>query len=610
MSTVFRVLQATPTTASLIYWGNQESFYQVDGSSRGGAHFGLQQSGTNKLINWGGYDDIVRRRIQAGTTAPTGGTFTLSYLGQTTAAIARNASGATIQAALEALSNIAPGDISVVGGPLPALVTMRWTPQAAWGSALITLNGASLTGGTLVIDGGGSPRGTFPTLTYTPGTEVSPFYDWVTGEDYLMEVYRSPKQDYLAGELTTDADHPSASQAVGEVAWRLDVTRVSTGVKTTVRDLLYPNCKASGAMYGATSWAEDFNNTTAPTTTVPWEVRWSGYRLDNRLVPTASLQYGTDPSSNTNTDINVADKVGFRMKSVAVRTTATNNVLSHPGPVVRTWSKANNGESLLDTLTLARPLDVVAADRLLAVIGTSGDRSITPSDWDVVFSGPAAAGNIGRVHILTKLVGADPPATYSFLLSGGAGPFAGAILALMGADQIAPALVGTVGQNAETTDAWTAPALSTSTNFGRVFYALVVRPNGLSPSIPTPVGAVEIVDANVSSGEFLNLAVGEDPTPRGAALAPQRSGTLLCMVPHAIVVEDRRSPARPGRPDPRRRWSGGDRGAGCVDGPCCWCRSCAAVPVSPPECRYREPYRRSAGRSCGSGHEGRDHPGG
>jgi hypothetical protein len=53
------------------------------------------------------------------TGIPTGGTFTLTYSGQTTAAIAYNATAAAVQSALEALSNIAPGDVTVTGGPGP-----------------------------------------------------------------------------------------------------------------------------------------------------------------------------------------------------------------------------------------------------------------------------------------------------------------------------------------------------------------------------------------------------------------------------------------------------------------------------------------------------------
>src|SRR5262249_41925037 len=44
------------------------------------------------------------------TGNPTGGTFTLTFSGQTTAAIAYNASAATVQSALQALSSIGSGN--------------------------------------------------------------------------------------------------------------------------------------------------------------------------------------------------------------------------------------------------------------------------------------------------------------------------------------------------------------------------------------------------------------------------------------------------------------------------------------------------------------------
>lgn len=49
------------------------------------------------------------------TGAPTGGTFTLTFIAQTTSAIAYNASAGTVEAALVALSHIAPGDVTVTG---------------------------------------------------------------------------------------------------------------------------------------------------------------------------------------------------------------------------------------------------------------------------------------------------------------------------------------------------------------------------------------------------------------------------------------------------------------------------------------------------------------
>lgn len=50
---------------------------------------------------------------------PTGGSFKLTFSGQQTANIAYNANAAAVQTALENLSNIAPGDVVVGGGPGP-----------------------------------------------------------------------------------------------------------------------------------------------------------------------------------------------------------------------------------------------------------------------------------------------------------------------------------------------------------------------------------------------------------------------------------------------------------------------------------------------------------
>jgi hypothetical protein len=82
------------------------------------------------------------------TGAPTGGTFTLTWGGQTTSDIAYNATAATVQAALEALSNIAPGDVTVTGnagGPY----TLTWGGENLGDDvAAPTADGTDLTGGT------------------------------------------------------------------------------------------------------------------------------------------------------------------------------------------------------------------------------------------------------------------------------------------------------------------------------------------------------------------------------------------------------------------------------------------------------------------------------
>lgn len=84
------------------------------------------------------------------TGTPTGGTFTLTFQGQTTAAIAYNAAASAVQSALLALSNLDSGDVVAAGGAVgTAPVTLTFGGRFAGGDVpKITANGAALTGGT------------------------------------------------------------------------------------------------------------------------------------------------------------------------------------------------------------------------------------------------------------------------------------------------------------------------------------------------------------------------------------------------------------------------------------------------------------------------------
>lgn len=84
--------------------------------------------------------------------AATAGTITITFDGETTAAIAFNATAAAVQAALEALSNIAPGDITVTGGPLPGTITLTFGGRyAATNVPQVTVTPTGLTGGVVTV---------------------------------------------------------------------------------------------------------------------------------------------------------------------------------------------------------------------------------------------------------------------------------------------------------------------------------------------------------------------------------------------------------------------------------------------------------------------------
>ncbi len=97
------------------------------------------------VVQSGSADVNEKQRISL-PSGTSGGTHTLTFDGQTTAAIAYDASAAAVESALEGLSNIAAGDVSVTGdagGP--------WTVEflqayAGVNVPLITGDGSSLTG--------------------------------------------------------------------------------------------------------------------------------------------------------------------------------------------------------------------------------------------------------------------------------------------------------------------------------------------------------------------------------------------------------------------------------------------------------------------------------
>lgn len=84
------------------------------------------------------------------TGTPTGGTFTITFGGQTTDPIAYNASAAAVELAFEALPNVGAGNGTCAGGALPGTpVTITFTGALAGVDVpLATADGSGLTGGT------------------------------------------------------------------------------------------------------------------------------------------------------------------------------------------------------------------------------------------------------------------------------------------------------------------------------------------------------------------------------------------------------------------------------------------------------------------------------
>lgn len=102
---------------------------------------------------YGPYNGLTNEVQTINLGAASAGTVTITFQGNTTSALAYNASAATVQAALEALPNVNPGDIVVTGGPWPATnYTLTFQGQYVGSDvSQITATPSGLTGGTVTI---------------------------------------------------------------------------------------------------------------------------------------------------------------------------------------------------------------------------------------------------------------------------------------------------------------------------------------------------------------------------------------------------------------------------------------------------------------------------
>ncbi len=112
------------------------------------------------------------------TGSPTGGSFTLSLGGQTTTAIAYNASAATVQADLQALSTIGSGSITVAGGNGgPYVCTFTGTLTGVT-EALMTANASGLTGGTPRVNVTGNLTNNYVNAVSVDGGTIEASMSW------------------------------------------------------------------------------------------------------------------------------------------------------------------------------------------------------------------------------------------------------------------------------------------------------------------------------------------------------------------------------------------------------------------------------------------------
>lgn len=157
------------------------------------------------------------------TGSPHGGTCTLTYNAHTTGTIAYNADAATVQAALEALSDFVPGDVVCTGGPWPAAIACTFGAAfAAMDVSAITGTGTGLNNGTVTSTSVDPIIYTVTTANSGPG-DVSVAANWsgetlpVAGDTIVVDQGTSPMLYHLDQLATGLAAFYHYSRYTGEI---------------------------------------------------------------------------------------------------------------------------------------------------------------------------------------------------------------------------------------------------------------------------------------------------------------------------------------------------------------------------------------------------------
>jgi hypothetical protein len=191
----------------------------IDGAIRSEGQLLLTKTGAVVVADSGypgtGPEDPGTAEVQTVTVtgSPTGGTFTLTFDGQTTAPIAYNAAAATVQTALNALSNLDGATVTGAAGG-PYTVTF---PVSMGNVAQMTGDGGGLTGGAgmgitvATVTPGEAPSLTAGGWLYATG----PVQTWLGDvSTQRIDVWRENRVLFTADRLTAAVFDPCTLHAI------------------------------------------------------------------------------------------------------------------------------------------------------------------------------------------------------------------------------------------------------------------------------------------------------------------------------------------------------------------------------------------------------------
>lgn len=239
------------------------------------------------------------------TGIPTGGTFTITFMGQTTAPIAYNAAAAAVKAAVEALTNVvsAGGTFTAGGGPLPTAVTLTGaTGFATGGLDPMTVDSSGLTGGTSPLI---SAATTTQGASALPALASGAVYNYNEASVLLGGVATA-----LVGSLNLSINNNVTTQQTDD-AKLYDIIEGKREVTLGFRLIFEDVQQYSLFHYGSTSGV-DQSSALAQTSAVFTFSKGPGSSISFSLPSLAYTEFPADPNAN-------GDPVTVDVKAVAQR---------------------------------------------------------------------------------------------------------------------------------------------------------------------------------------------------------------------------------------------------------------------------------------------------
>ena len=205
----------------------------------------------------------------------TGGTYTLTFMGETTAAIAYDATAGTVQTAILLLPNLDSGDVVVTGGPgSTADIIFTFGGRYASGNVpLIVANSASLTGGGSYGIVETTPGAPLTQLTNMPiaGNMCDLYVDTAAaswGNTKLTSAYKASWKisdiwgpDWTAN--TSNASYDGLVDLAPGTEFKFTVEQDATGdgfeTQLNAGTLIFPTIKSTGPTLGSSTYLQTLN---------------------------------------------------------------------------------------------------------------------------------------------------------------------------------------------------------------------------------------------------------------------------------------------------------------------------------------------------------------